>query len=188
MRKPNRAAAVILAAVVAFPLFNALVGPASADTNPNEDRTDSDVYTEARADYWQARAEYNARKAATKAKKEAEDAGLEVPAEVLAALNGPEAPAPAARAAAPAPAVEGYPTNSQLAALRMCESTDRYWLSTGNGYYGAYQFSAITWWWLGYGGYPHEASAAVQDQAVRDLYALMGWSPWPACSRYLGFA
>jgi len=193
MRKPNRAAALILAAVVAFPVVaNALVGPASADTG-NEDRTDSEIYTEARADYWQARADYAARKAATKAKKEAgEDVtpndgvggtagdGTQGATGVRAA---PAAPAPAAAV----PVFDGYPTNAQLAALRMCESTDRYWLNTGNGYYGAYQFSAVTWWWLGYSGYPHEASPAVQDQAVRDLYDLMGWTPWPACSRYLGF-
>ncbi len=192
MRKPNRAAAVVLAAIVALPIaVNALVGAASADTNSNEDRTDSEVYTEARADYWQARADYAARKAATKAKKEAgEDVtpAPQSPAEAVAALTVPEAAvAPAAPKVAAVPLAEGYPTNAQLAALRMCESTDRYWLNTGNGYYGAYQFSAVTWWWLGYSGYPHDAAPAVQDEAVRDLYDLMGWSPWPACSRYLGF-
>lgn len=192
MRKPNRVATVILAAIAAFPLINAFVGPASADTNANEDRTDSETYTEARADYWQARADYYARKAATKAKKEA---GVDDPAASSggpAALVTPTAPAAAAAAvtpgaAAPVPVSDGYPTNAQLAALRMCESTDRWFVNTGNGYYGAYQFSAVTWWWLGYSGYPHEASSAVQDQAVRDLYAIFGWTPWPACSRYLGF-
>ena len=188
MRKPNRAAALLLAAVVAFPILNHLVGPASAQTSANEDRTDSEVYTDARADYWQARAEYAARKAATQAKKEA---GVDVTPGGAEATDAQEAdarrPAAGAAAAAAAPVADGYPTNAQLAALRMCESTDRYWLNTGNGYYGAYQFSAVTWWWLGYSGYPHQASPAVQDQAVRDLYDLMGWSPWPACSRYLGF-
>jgi hypothetical protein len=185
MRKQHRAATVILAALVALPLFNNLIGSALADPATNDDRTDSQTYTEARADYWQARAEYDARREATRAKKEAggTTSNPDSPAQAVTALK---AEAPVAAVAA-VPVAEGYPTNAQLAALRMCESTDRYFVNTGNGYYGAYQFSAVTWWWLGYSGYPHEASPAVQDQAVRDLYALMGWSPWPACSRSLGF-
>ena len=67
-----------------------------------------------------------------------------------------------------------------------CESGGNYWINTGNGYYGAYQFSLSTWQSLGYGGYPHEASPAVQDQAARELQALYGWSQWPGCSWYLG--
>ena len=187
MRKPNRAAAVILAATVAFPMFNTLSGAASAQTDGNEDRTDSETYTEARADYWQARADYYARKAATKAKKEAGESvtggEVDTPVEAVQAVT---APSRAAVAATPV-AADLYPTDEQLAALRMCESTDRYWVNTGNGYYGAYQFSSITWWWLGYEGWPHEAAPEVQDQAVRDLYDIFGWTPWPACSRYLGF-
>jgi resuscitation-promoting factor RpfA len=71
--------------------------------------------------------------------------------------------------------------------LRICESGGNYAINTGNGYYGAYQFSPITWWWIGYSGYPHQAAPWVQDEAARYLYSLMGWTPWPACSRYLGF-
>lgn len=192
MRKPHRAATAILATIIAFPLFYSLIGTASADPTTNDDRTDSQAYTDARADYWQARADYYARKAATQAKKEAGGADAAAPANgggdnASAAAAGATAAAPAAAAPVAVAAHDGYPTNAQLAGLRMCESTDRYGVNTGNGYYGAYQFSAVTWWWLGYSGYPNEASPAVQDQAVRDLYALMGWSPWPACSRYLGF-
>ncbi len=211
MRKPKRAAAVILATMVAFPLHYVLAGPVSAEPNPNDDRTDSEAYTEARADYWQARADYYARKEATRAMKEAgEDvpngalppnAGALPPLEGFdpfatsaanaqvqpSRLTAPTAPTTTAPPPPPAALAEGVPTNAQLAALRMCESTDRYWINTGNGYYGAYQFSAVTWWWLGYAGWPHEAPPHVQDQAVRDLYAIFGWTPWPACSRLLGF-
>ena len=81
----------------------------------------------------------------------------------------------------------GGPTAAQWAAVRRCESGDNYGINTGNGYYGAYQFSPITWWWLGYQGYPNQAAPWVQDQAARDLWAIYGWSPWPACSRSLGF-
>ena len=75
-----------------------------------------------------------------------------------------------------------------MAALRDCESGGDYSINTGNGYYGAYQFSLSTWNWLGYSGYPHEAPPHVQDEAALALYNINGWSPWPACSASLGLA
>lgn len=69
------------------------------------------------------------------------------------------------------------------AALRNCESGGRYDLNTGNGYYGAYQFALGTWQRLGYPGYPHQATAAMQDQAAKRLQATQGWGPWPECAR-----
>jgi hypothetical protein len=71
-------------------------------------------------------------------------------------------------------------------ALRNCESGGNYAINTGNGYYGAYQFSATTWRALGYGGLPHEAAPPVQDEAARRLQASSGWGQWPACSHKLG--
>jgi hypothetical protein len=68
----------------------------------------------------------------------------------------------------------------------MCESSDRYSINTGNGYYGAYQFNLQTWRGLGYTGLPSDASPAVQDEAALKLYQQRGWQPWPACSRKLG--
>ncbi len=70
--------------------------------------------------------------------------------------------------------------------LRKCESGGHYDLNTGNGYYGAYQFSAKTWTKLGYSGLPHEAQPDVQDEAARKLQAKLGWAQWPACSRRVG--
>jgi Transglycosylase-like domain. len=88
------------------------------------------------------------------------------------------------------PAEEVAPIDDGLggafAALADCESGGNYSINTGNGYYGAYQFSLSTWQGLGYGGYPHQASPAVQDQAARELQALYGWGQWPGCSWYLG--
>jgi hypothetical protein len=78
------------------------------------------------------------------------------------------------------------PTAANLEALRWCESTDDYTTDTGNGYYGAYQFSLRTWEWLGYDGYPSDAAPEVQDQAVLDLYSYSNWDSWPSCSRWLG--
>lgn len=53
-----------------------------------------------------------------------------------------------------------------LGALRQCESGGNYQSNTGNGYYGAYQFSPSTWQSLGYGGLPSAAAPYTQDQAV----------------------
>lgn len=53
-----------------------------------------------------------------------------------------------------------------LYALRECESGGNYQDNTGNGYYGAYQFSEGTWERLGYSGLPSSASPSTQDQAI----------------------
>jgi hypothetical protein len=71
------------------------------------------------------------------------------------------------------------------AGLRRCESGGNYAENTGNGYYGAYQFSATTWHGLGFSGLPSDASPAVQDEAARQLQARSGWGQWPNCSRLL---
>ncbi len=70
--------------------------------------------------------------------------------------------------------------------LRNCEAGGRYDRSSGNGYYGAYQFSAGTWRSLGYKGLPHQAPPEVQDEAARKLQARSGWGQWPACARRIG--
>jgi hypothetical protein len=70
--------------------------------------------------------------------------------------------------------------------LRVCESGNNYRINTGNGFYGAYQFTAGTWHAYGGSGLPSNASPAEQDLRARLLYRASGWSPWPACSRRLG--
>ena len=77
------------------------------------------------------------------------------------------------------------PTAENFARLRQCESGGNYAINTGNGYYGAYQFSSGTWRSLGYSGLPSQASAATQDEAAAKLQAQQGWRPWPGCSRKL---
>lgn len=71
------------------------------------------------------------------------------------------------------------------ARLRQCESHGDYTANTGNGYYGAYQFSAKTWHSLGLGGLPHEAAPADQDAAASRLLARSGWRQWPNCGKVL---
>jgi hypothetical protein len=87
-------------------------------------------------------------------------------------------------AAATAPSSLG----GDFAALRQCESGGNYSDNTGNGYYGAYQFSESTWQGMGYSGLPSDASPAQQDQVAEQLQAEQGWSPWPSCSAQLGLS
>ncbi len=69
--------------------------------------------------------------------------------------------------------------------LRMCESTNRYNINTGNGYYGAYQFDLSTWRSVGGSGRPDQASPAEQDYRALRLYRERGWEPW-TCARIVG--
>jgi len=85
------------------------------------------------------------------------------------------------QAAAPAPVADDV-----WARLRKCEAGGVYTRNSGNGYYGAYQFSAGTWRSLGYPGLPHQAPPEMQDEAAKKLQARSGWGQWPACSRRIG--
>jgi hypothetical protein len=67
----------------------------------------------------------------------------------------------------------------------MCESGGDYSINTGNGFYGAYQFSEQTWLGMGMTGLPSNAAPAVQDAAAERLQAARGWEPWPACAARL---
>jgi hypothetical protein len=88
--------------------------------------------------------------------------------------------------AAPAPVPATAPATGDVwAGLRLCESGGNYAENTGNGYYGAYQFSASTWHGLGLPGLPSDASPAAQDRAAQQLQARSGWGQWPSCSRRL---
>jgi hypothetical protein len=77
-------------------------------------------------------------------------------------------------------------TPSQWLALRLCESDNDYAEDSGNGYYGAYQFAASTWWGLGLPGLPSAASPQMQNAAAAKLQRLDGWSAWPVCSEVVG--
>lgn len=96
-----------------------------------------------------------------------------------------------ARAAAAEAAARSYSSSPALssslnwAALRDCESNGNYAINTGNGYYGAYQFSLSTWRAMGGSGYPHLASPAEQDRLAQKLYDAAGASPWPVCGARL---
>lgn len=84
------------------------------------------------------------------------------------------APAPVKRQAV-APAASG----DVFARIRSKESGGNYAINTGNGYYGAYQFSLGTWRSVGGQGLPSQASPAEQDMRAKMLYDRRGCSPWP---------
>lgn len=66
-----------------------------------------------------------------------------------------------------------------FARIRAREAGGNYSTNTGNGYYGAYQFSLGTWQSVGGSGLPSNASPAEQDMRAQMLYAQRGCSPWP---------
>lgn len=71
--------------------------------------------------------------------------------------------------------------------LRLCESGNDYTKNTGNGFYGAYQFTISTWNSMGTGYSRADlAPPPVQDDAARRLQARSGWGQWPHCSSQLG--
>ncbi|MFV0451608.1 MAG: transglycosylase family protein [Propioniciclava sp.] len=65
--------------------------------------------------------------------------------------------------------------------IAQCESTGRWNINTGNGYYGGLQFNLATWRSVGGGdfaAYPHQASRAEQITVANRLYAQRGLQPW----------
>jgi hypothetical protein len=81
-------------------------------------------------------------------------------------------------AAAGASAAPGH-----LQAIAACESGGNYSTNTGNGFYGAYQFTQSTWESVGGTGNPAAASPAEQDKRAAMLYKQQGSSPWPVCGQ-----
>ncbi|HET9077448.1 MAG TPA: transglycosylase family protein [Acidimicrobiales bacterium] len=109
--------------------------------------------------------------------------GLPVNDGLISVVRTVVAPTPAPT---PAPASTGGGAGGVWLQLRQCESGDNYQANTGNGFYGAYQFSPSTWTGMGYPGRPDLEPPAMQDQAAQRLQAQSGWGQWPACSAALG--
>src|SRR6478609_9162106 len=66
-----------------------------------------------------------------------------------------------------------------------CESTGRWHINTGNGYYGGLQISPSTW--RGYGGkkyakLPQHASKKQQIKVAERIKRGQGWGAWGSCS------
>jgi hypothetical protein len=104
---------------------------------------------------------------------------------VTRAVSPPPGPSPGPAPPSPPPP-SGGGAGGVWAALRQCESGGNYAENSGNGYYGAYQFSQTTWTSLGYPGRPDLEPPAMQDAAAQRLQAQSGWGQWPACAAALG--
>lgn len=107
-------------------------------------------------------------------------------------LPAPPQPQPARYSAAPqrgqyrAAAPASAPAAGVWGQLAACESGGNPATNTGNGYYGAYQFTASTWRSVGGSGLPSEASMEEQTARAQALQARSGWGQWPACTAKLG--
>jgi hypothetical protein len=137
----------------------------------------------------QRQAAANAAAAAAASAAAPQTQGLGVNGGIVAVVHSIVTPAPAP-VAAPAPAAAqspGYqPLGGPWLQLRECESSDNYAANTGNGFFGAYQFTQATWSGLGYPGRPDLESPQMQDEAAVKDQSQSGWGQWPACSAALG--
>ena len=73
--------------------------------------------------------------------------------------------------------------------IARCESTGRWHINTGNGYFGGLQISAGTWRAFGglrYARLPHHASKVKQMRVAERILRGQGWGAWPHCSRVAG--
>ncbi|MDB5178754.1 MAG: hypothetical protein JWN01_697 [Patescibacteria group bacterium] len=88
---------------------------------------------------------------------------------------------PAAQSYQPRAAAANYAAGAPglLERIRAREAGGNYATNTGNGYYGAYQFSLGTWQGVGGSGLPSAASPAEQDMRAQMLLNQRGCSPWP---------
>ncbi len=78
-------------------------------------------------------------------------------------------------------AAKKWAKGSKPRQVRNCESGGNYRINTGNGYYGAYQFSYGTWLGVGGGRYARTADNApkwAQDHMAWRLWKKQGWGPW----------
>jgi hypothetical protein len=73
------------------------------------------------------------------------------------------------------------PYNAKLERIAQCESSGRWFINTGNGYYGGLQFTLSTWRSVGGRGYPHQNSKLEQKFRAVLLIKQRGYSPWPVC-------
>ncbi len=109
-----------------------------------------------------------------------------IPAPSTPTSPGTTAPAPVAPPAGAGADLPDPALNSFLQCVIQRESGGDYSINTGNGYYGAFQFSQSTWnvaaqaAGLTYliGVTPSSASKAEQDTVAVALYALDGSQPW----------
>ncbi|MDG4866119.1 transglycosylase family protein, partial [Streptomyces sp. T-3] len=70
--------------------------------------------------------------------------------------------------------------------LAECESSGRWHIATGNGYYGGLQFWQPTWEEHGGLAYAPRADLATREEQIKVAEAVLrnqGWEAWPVCSK-----
>lgn len=99
------------------------------------------------------------------------------------------ASAAAVRAAAAVPgyacAVDQWPWGC----VAECESSGRWHINTGNGFYGGLQFWQPTWVEHGGPRYARRADLATRPQQItiaEEVLRTQGWGAWPVCSKRYG--
>ncbi|MCJ1679736.1 transglycosylase family protein [Streptomyces sp. APSN-46.1] len=121
-----------------------------------------------------------------------------VPA-VAAAAGAPPPPAPGPAAAHPgSPGVIGTGPGDcgpggewPWDCVADCESSGRWAVNTGNGFYGGLQFWQPTWEEYGGLAFAARADLASREQQIRvgeELVGTQGWDAWPVCSKRYGLA
>ena len=73
--------------------------------------------------------------------------------------------------------------------LAQCESSGRWHINTGNGYYGGLQFSPSTWKAFGGRKFARNAHRARKFEQIRIAERVRRhqcWGAWPSCSRRIG--
>ncbi|WP_282615143.1 transglycosylase family protein [Streptomyces sp. GESEQ-4] len=73
--------------------------------------------------------------------------------------------------------------------LAHCESSGRWNVNSGNGFYGGLQFGQPTWEEFGGLKYAPRADLASREEQIavaRKVVAVQGWGAWPVCSKRYG--
>jgi hypothetical protein len=113
-----------------------------------------------------------------------------------AAAPSPLAPGPAAAPPppAPGPGAARVPYDCRKdqwpwGCIALCESSGRWHINTGNGFYGGLQFWQPTWVEFGGLRYAPRADLATRQQQIRiaeEVLTVQGWEAWPVCSKRYG--
>lgn len=102
------------------------------------------------------------------------------------AAPAPPAPAPLPGAGSAAGVFDCSRTGSPWDCLAQCESTGRWHVNTGNGFYGGLQFRQSTWEEHGGLKYAPRADLATKKEQIKVAEAVLrnqGWKAWPVCSK-----
>jgi nucleoid-associated protein YgaU len=104
---------------------------------------------------------------------------------VSCVLAGVVSAGPAVGPAAPAHAA----SDRTWDLLADCESSGRWDLDTGNGYYGGLQILPSTWNEAGGQAYANRPDRATRDEQIvvaEQIQLMQGWDAWPQCARQIG--